>query len=114
MEIKEIKPITLETNILYIDTTMQVLHEDIKDLVEELKMLVIQRPEEEPNKYANKEKTETHQSYPSSQLKEEDATTYHFSREGMQAAMAPKIAEEVTPSEFPNKEMEIDFSPTIE
>ena len=32
----------------------------------------------------------------------------------MQAAMAPKIAEEVTPSGFPNKEMEIDFAPTIE
>ena len=32
----------------------------------------------------------------------------------MQAAMAPKIAEEVTPPEFPNKELEIDFAHTIE
>ena len=47
-------------------------------------------------------------------MKEEDSTTSYFSSEGMQAAMAPQIAEEATPSEFPNKEMEIDFAPTIE
>ena len=71
----------------------QVLHEDIKELVEELKMLIIQRLEEEPKKHADKEKPETHQSYPSSQLKEEDATTSHFSSKGMQADMRPNIAE---------------------
>ena len=56
MEIKEIKPTKLETKISDIDVAAQVLHEDIKYLVEELKMLVIQRPEEEPNKHADKEK----------------------------------------------------------
>ena len=39
-----------------IDMAAQVLHEDIKELVEELKMLIIQQPEEEPKKHANKEK----------------------------------------------------------
>ena len=92
----------------------QVLHEDIKELVEELKMLIIQGLEEEPKKHVDKEKPETHQSYLSSQLKEKYVATSQFSIEGMQVAMAPKIAEEVTPLEFPNKELEIDFAPTIE
>ena len=65
-DIKEIKPTELEAKISNIDVATQVLHEDIKDLVEELKMLIIQRPEEEPKKHANKEKPGTHQSYPSS------------------------------------------------
>ena len=47
-------------------------------------------------------------------MKEEYTAASHFSSEGMQVAMAPKIAEEVTPLEFPNKELEIDFAPTIE
>ena len=50
-------------------------------------MLIIQRPEEE--------KPKTHQSYPSSQLKEEDVAASHFSSEGKQIAMEPKIEEEV-------------------
>ena len=65
-------------------------------------------------KHVDKEKSEAHASYFSSQLKEEDVAVSHFSRKEMQVAMAPKIEEEVTPLEFPNKEMEIDFSPTIE
>ena len=32
----------------------------------------------------------------------------------MQAAMAPKVAEVVMPPKLPNKELEIDFAPTIE
>ena len=43
-DIKEIKPIELEVKISDIDVTVQVLHEDINELVEELKMLIIQRP----------------------------------------------------------------------
>ena len=41
LDIKEIKPTKLETKISDIDVATQVLHEDIKDLIEELKMLVI-------------------------------------------------------------------------
>ena len=61
-DIKEIKPIELEMKISDIDLATQVLHEDIKDLVDEVKMLIIQWPEEEPKKHADKEKPETHQS----------------------------------------------------
>ena len=64
LEIKEIKHTELETKISDINVAAQVLHEDIKDLVEELKMLIIQRLEEEPKKHADKEKPETHQSLP--------------------------------------------------
>ena len=49
----------------------QVLHEDIKELVEELKMLIIQRPEEESKKHVDKEKYEAHVAYSSSQSKYE-------------------------------------------
>ena len=47
---------------------------------------------------------------------DEAATTSHFSSEGKQEiAMAPTIAKEVTPHEFPNKEeMETDFAPMTE
>ena len=61
-----------------------------------------------------KEQSKAHACYPSSLLKEEDVTASHFSRERMQATMAPKITEEVTPPGFPNKELEIGFAPTIE
>ena len=44
----------------------QVLHEDIKKLVEETKMLVIKRQEEESKKHVGKEQTEAHESYSSS------------------------------------------------
>ena len=60
LEIKEIKPTELEMKISNIDIATQVLHEYIKGLVKELKMLIIQRPEEEPKKHADKEKPETH------------------------------------------------------
>ena len=47
-------------------------------------------------------------------MKEEDAAASHFSREGMHTSMAPNIEKEATPPEFPNKELEIDFSLKIE
>ena len=47
-------------------------------------------------------------------MKEEDVAASHFSSERMQVAMAPKVAEVVTPPKLPNKELEIDFAPTIE
>ena len=75
----------------------QLLHEDIKELVEEMKMLIIRQKEEETKKHVEKEQFEAHVSYPSSQLNEEYVVAYHFSSEGMQASMAPKIGEEVTP-----------------
>ena len=56
LEVKEIKPIELEAKIFDIGVALQVLHKDIKYLVEELKMLIIQWPEEEPKKHADKEK----------------------------------------------------------
>ena len=40
-EIKEIKPKELEAKISNIDMVTQVLHEDIKELVEETKRLII-------------------------------------------------------------------------
>ena len=55
-DIREIKPIEFEVKILDIDVAAQVLCEDIKELVEELKVLIIQWSEEEPKKHADKEK----------------------------------------------------------
>ena len=58
----------------------QVLHEDIKELVEETKKLIIQRQEEESKKHVDMEQSEAHVSYSSSQLKdEEEVTPYVFS-----------------------------------
>ena len=42
MEIKEIKSTELEVKISDIDVSAQVLHEDIKELAGEFKMLIIQ------------------------------------------------------------------------
>ena len=40
-ELEEIKNTELEAKISYINVVTQVLHEDIKELVEEMKMLII-------------------------------------------------------------------------
>ena len=80
MEIKKIKTTELETKISDIDVSVQVLHEDIKELAEELKMLIIQRPTEEFKKHVDKEQSKARVSYSSSQLKDEEAITpYVFS-----------------------------------
>ena len=57
----------------------QVLHEDIKKLVEETKMLIIRRQEGEFKKHLDKEQSETHAYYPSTQLKYEKAITPYVS-----------------------------------
>ena len=58
--------------------------------------MIIRRKEEETMKHVDKEKYEAYASYFSIQLKEEDVAASHFSSEGMQATMAPKITKEVT------------------
>ena len=75
MEIKEIKTTKLEVKISGIDVSAQVLHEDIKELAGELKMLIIQRPTEESKKHEDKEQSKVCSSYSSSQLKDEEAVT---------------------------------------
>ena len=80
MEIKEIKTTELEVKISDIDVSAQVIHEDIKELAGELKMLIIQRPTEESKKHVDKEQSKACVSYSSSQLKDEEAITpYVFS-----------------------------------
>ena len=81
MEIKEIKTTELEAKISDIDVSVQVLHEDIKELAGELKMLIIQRRTEESKKHLDKEKSKERVSYSSSQLKDEEAVKpYVFPR----------------------------------
>ena len=75
MEIKKIKTTELEAKISDIDMSVQVLHEDIKELAGELKMLIIQRPTEESKKHEDKEQSKVCASYSSSQLKDEEAVT---------------------------------------
>ena len=58
-----------------IDVATQVLHEDIKELVEETKKLIIRRQEKNYKKHVDKEQSEAHASYSSSQLKDEEAVT---------------------------------------
>ena len=80
MESKEIKTTELEVKISDIDVSAQVLHEDIKELAGELKMLIIQWPTEESKKHVDKEQSKARVSYSSSQLKDEEAITpYVFS-----------------------------------
>ena len=58
----------------------QILHEDIKELVEETKMLIIRRWEGESKNHVDKEQLEAHASYSSNQLKDEEVVKpYVFS-----------------------------------
>ena len=53
----------IEVKISDIDVATQVLHEDIKELVEETKMLIIRRWEGESKKHVDKEQSKAHASY---------------------------------------------------
>ena len=60
IQTKEIKSIELEAKILDIDVASQVLHEHIKILIEEMKMLIIQLREEDSKNHVDKQQPEAH------------------------------------------------------